>query len=276
MQWSKDFEVGIPFIDADHRLLVDLIKQANESINSRDESAILSSILGALFDYTEYHFFREEKMMELAGYQGLKNHREIHHSLANEVREIDKKFRADPEVFSAVEFRSFLNDWLIDHITGHDLDYRHDCLEKPDAIANAGSLRFMEDERAQGGDGDLKTISVMVVDDNKKILLLVETILRALGLRRIKVEQSSVSALDALINRPADLVLCDWVMDEMNGGEFALKVKEMKLPSKVIIMTGLSIETLRERSTNDAIHGYLEKPISAKSLLGVITLAAGN
>ncbi len=111
----------------------------------------------------------------------------------------------------------------------------------------------------------------MVVDDNEQILLLMKTIFKAFGMRRVQLEQSANSAIDKLIKRPVDIVFCDWVMDEMDGGQFAQMVKDMELPSKVVILTGLSIEEIRKRSSGDATHGYLEKPVSAKNLLDTIS-----
>ncbi len=148
VHWEKEFEIGIPFIDADHRLLVQLINQANDAADKRSESAILSSILGTLYDYTKYHFFREEKLMEFAGHAGLENHRKEHQSLADRVREIDESFCSNSETLKALELRDFLKDWLIDHISGEDFNYREDCLANLSAQEKAGAISFMEDERS--------------------------------------------------------------------------------------------------------------------------------
>ena len=45
----------------------------------------------------------------------------------------------------------------------------------------------------------------------------------------------------------------------------------MNLPSKVVLLTGYSIETLQERSSSDAVEGYLEKPITVKGLFDKIS-----
>ena len=68
IRWTKDLETGIPFVDGDHRILVRLLNQVDESITAFEESATLGSVLGALRDYTVYHFGREETMLRAAGY----------------------------------------------------------------------------------------------------------------------------------------------------------------------------------------------------------------
>ena len=274
--WTNEFKVGVPFIDADHQILVDLINQANACIDKREETATMASVLGILFDYTEYHFSREEKLMELSNYGGLGLHKIIHRSLAKQVQNIDMNFRENPGSVNATEVRDFLNNWLLEHISGHDFEYRDACLKNKTARKKAGAIRFMENEITGIGVTNLANLSVMVVDDNRNFLLLVETILKAIGIRRVQLEQSPEKAFDKLIKRPPDLVFCDWVMEEMNGAEFAQKVKDMNLPTKVVLLTGYSVETLQERSSSDAIEGYLEKPITAKSLIDTISTIAIN
>jgi two-component SAPR family response regulator len=129
----------------------------------------------------------------------------------------------------------------------------------------------MNEERIPYRTGDWSCFSIMVIDDNKNFLVLVKTILKALGLRRIQLVQDPLSAIDRLIKRPADLVFCDWEMEGMNGVVFSQKVKELELGSKVILLTSYSIETLQARSSNNTIEGYLEKPVTVKSLLDKIS-----
>ncbi|MBT4932781.1 MAG: bacteriohemerythrin [Rhodospirillaceae bacterium] len=274
--WTKAFKVGVPFVDADHRILVDLINQVNACIDKREETTTLASVLGTLFDYTEYHFSREEKLMELSNYGGLGLHKIIHRSLAKQVYDIDVSFREDPGSVNATEVRDFLNNWLLEHISGHDFEYREACLKNKTARDKAGAIRFMEDEITGSRAHKLADLSVMVVDDNKNFLQLVETILKAIGVRRVQLEQFPEKAIDKLIKRPTDLVFCDWVMEDMNGAEFAQKVKDMGLPTKVVLLTGYSVETLQMRSSSDAVEGYLEKPITAKSLIDSISAITIN
>ena len=77
-----------------------------------------------------------------------------------------------------------------------------------------------------------------------------------------------------MADRPADIVLCDWVMDEMNGTEFAHKVSEMQLPTRVVMLTGYSIDVLKERSSDLGIADYIEKPVKARTLLETISRVA--
>lgn len=62
----------------------------------------------------------------------------------------------------------------------------------------------------------------------------------------------------------------------MTGTEFAAKVEEFNLPSKVVLLTGYSVETLQSKVSSDNISAYLEKPLNAHELLDTITRTAFN
>ena len=96
VQWKPELETGIPFVDADHRVLVGLLNQVDENIAQFEETATLGSVLNALNDYTLYHFAREEAMLMACGYTGLDEHRNTHARIADQVAEISRKFRQTP------------------------------------------------------------------------------------------------------------------------------------------------------------------------------------
>lgn len=269
--WSSQFETGIPFIDADHKLLVNLINQADTCIQQQEETSVLSSVFTALFDYTEYHFSREEKMMELAGYDGLLEHQEAHRKLAQQVADLERLFRTEPGQVNARDVRNFLNNWLLEHISDHDFRYLEACKDNVAARENAGSSRFMEEEHIHGGNRNLSEMSVMVIDDSFNFQMLIETVLKALGIRRLQLESSASEAIDSLIKKPVDIVFCDWVMEDMNGAELARKVQELELPTKVVLLTGYSIDTLQTRATNTNVEAFLEKPVSPRALLRTLS-----
>ncbi|MDH3336043.1 MAG: response regulator, partial [Rhodospirillaceae bacterium] len=77
---------------------------------------------------------------------------------------------------------------------------------------------------------DYSLMRVMLVDDNENFRTLVKTILKAAGITNIDCIASPLDAIDKLNDRPADVVLCDCVMDEMSGPAFAEKIKEMGIP----------------------------------------------
>lgn len=273
VEWTKKLETGVTFVDADHKVLINLLNQVNDCIDQNEESTVLGSVLDALVEYTDYHFLREEKMMELAGFGGLEAHATIHRALSGQVRTVYTDYQADPWSVDPVSVRDFLQTWLIEHIMGHDFAYRDACVDNNVATQQAGEVHFLNGYDGKGF-SDWAHLRVMLVDDNPNFRRLIETILKAVGVRNLQLVDKPEQGLSRLMQRPADVVLCDWVMDDMNGTEFARKVGEMELPSRVVMMTGYSIDVLRERSSDLNVAGYLEKPIKARTLLETISRAA--
>ncbi len=276
IEWSGDLEIGVPFVDADHKVLINILNQVDDCITEQEESTVLGSALEALVSYTEYHFTREEKLMELAGYSNIEEHKAVHAKLFHKVRTIYHSFEADRESINIEDVRSFLKSWLTQHILGEDVKYRNICIDNQEAAHEAGMVPFIQANGSSVPFNEWGFLRVLLVDDNPNFCKLISTILKAVGISNIEVTGSAEDGLALLSRRPADVVLCDWVMDEMTGTEFAAKVEEMNLPSKVVMMTGYSIDTLKNEATDLNIYSYLEKPVNAHNLLDTITRTAFN
>ncbi len=270
-KWTPELEIGIPFVDADHRVLVSLLYQTETCIEQREETALLGSVLSALVEYVSYHFAREEKLFEGCGYAGADFHIKIHRDLEKEVLALCRRFEDDPQSVEADEVHDFLHDWLVEHIVGHDFAFRSACIGNEKAIAAAAAMPFFKG----GGDKAVTatewgSLRVLVIDDNPNMLNIIETILTIGGIENIELTESATEGLARLAKRPADVVFCDWVMEDMNGAEFARHAAEMEPGTKVVLLSGYSIDVVRQRSAGAGISGYLEKPITATGLLEML------
>ncbi|WP_404378360.1 bacteriohemerythrin [Caenispirillum salinarum] len=278
--WSNDLEIGIPVIDADHKVLVSLLNQVFDTVGDNEEKATLGSVLNSLVEYTEYHFVREEKLQEVAGYSGLEAHKARHRDLERQVMEIRSRFEEDPDSVHGGEVLDFLRDWLVDHIEKRDFDYRDACLASPDAIAAAARIRFGEsdaDREAQEHDEarapavDWASLKVLVVEDNRNFQVIIQTILKSLGVRDIHLAGNGQEGLDDLAERAPDLVLCDWRMETMDGLEFAAQARERGSQARIIMMSGYSDGEVREKALVAGVDAFLEKPITARGFLEAAT-----
>ena len=165
IEWTSDLELGIQVVDADHKVLVKLLNQVDQCIETNEESFILNSILNALVDYTYYHFRREEKLQELCGYPGLSQHKESHSKLEDEVNEVRHRFENENDAVSAQEIRDFLKRWLVDHILVEDFSYKGHCNADSDAIAAAEAIPLYEC-RDDMSAPTWEELSVLIIDDN--------------------------------------------------------------------------------------------------------------
>lgn len=115
IEWSPQYEVGIRFIDGQHRQMLDLVNRVLEGVHARLELEELIEILRDLVRLTEHHFATEEKQMAASGADA-DEHRAEHRRLLEDLRGFTDRLDAD----SAGECSVFLRDWLLRHIESTD------------------------------------------------------------------------------------------------------------------------------------------------------------
>jgi hemerythrin-like metal-binding protein len=111
--WANALSIGVDAIDKDHQVIISLLNRVTQE--SADD-ADLNEVVQELIDYTQYHFKREEAVMEACGYPDLEKHRGLHQSLVVQISAFEQARSKDsgPEQFSHLS--TFLRDWLFDHI----------------------------------------------------------------------------------------------------------------------------------------------------------------
>ena len=122
LPWSRDYEFGLPGIDAQHRRLVDLINRLFSALLSGEGRQILEGILAELVDYTKTHFKDEEQQFLPSAYLGKKEHLAQHQQFIRTVDQVQADFLAGKVVMGS-ETLDFLKDWLLGHINGTDRGY---------------------------------------------------------------------------------------------------------------------------------------------------------
>ena len=117
-------------------------------------------------------------------------------------------------------------------------------------------------------------LKVLVVDDNQNMRKLVTTILQAFGVTSIAEAANGVRALEAMKDNP-DVVILDWMMDEMNGIEFTKAVRT--LPGSpnpyvpIIMLTGHTSADCVAQARDAGVNEFLAKPVSLKAMLARLT-----
>jgi CheY-like chemotaxis protein len=116
----------------------------------------------------------------------------------------------------------------------------------------------------------LDNIRVLVVDDNRAMLLLVRTLLRGFGIRNVVEAIDPAEALSFMKNAAFDLIITDLSMKPIDGAEFARHVRTSKDSANpyvpIIMMTGHSDRTSVALARDAGVNSFLVKPISARTL----------
>ena len=116
---------------------------------------------------------------------------------------------------------------------------------------------------------------VLVVDDDRGILQMVDDILAPYGIKTQKV--TTVSAAEKLL--PANrfsLALLDIYLPDGTGLELAREIKSIDAHFPVIIMTGLPNARNVRGAVDVEVDGYLVKPINLTNLIALTEEVMGE
>lgn len=122
--WNDDYLTGVDCIDAQHKVLVDTLNEANARLAVNVTRDLLEQITRDLLSYALYHFETEEALMQQYDYTGgapedAEKHRQEHRSFSQQVVSLREGLR-DGNLVSREDLLSFLNNWLINHILNTD------------------------------------------------------------------------------------------------------------------------------------------------------------
>jgi DNA-binding NtrC family response regulator len=111
-----------------------------------------------------------------------------------------------------------------------------------------------------------KNIKVVIIDDEKDILDMIEKYLRREGKYIVQTYQNPLSALNA-IDKSVDVILLDIMMPQMNGLDVLSELGKKDIKAKTIMMTAYSTLDKVLKSHREGVTNYIMKPFeSLKSL----------
>ncbi|SHN64498.1 bacteriohemerythrin [Desulfovibrio litoralis] len=122
IQWEPSYEMGIPLLDAQHKLLCSCINTLYRTLNSNGGQKTLISIILSLKEYASSHFNLEEILFEHSAYPDVKKHKEIHRTFEAQVLEVERKL-VNGELEIGYDLLDFLKNWLLTHIIKTDHEY---------------------------------------------------------------------------------------------------------------------------------------------------------
>ncbi|WP_457577251.1 bacteriohemerythrin [Desulfomarina sp.] len=120
--WGQNLSVGLDYIDNQHKVLIKLINDLHRAMKTGKSTSTSGAILDQLIEYTETHFGNEERLFKKFKYPEYENHKKVHTSLVNQVKDLKEQFMAGDGTLS-VELMEFLQSWLKDHILKVDKRY---------------------------------------------------------------------------------------------------------------------------------------------------------
>lgn len=261
LTWSDRLSCGVAVIDDDHQVLVNQFNRLSATMAQGGDPKIIGGVIGALLDYTAFHFERERRLMQVTEFPGADAHMAEHDALLQRLYGMNMDWRSGTLTGQAL--MAFLGEWLTKHILGSDRALgRH--------VAASGGEKLIPPLPSRDK-LDWAAVSVLVVDDSTDFRRLVRSVLQNTGMRDITEARNGMEALEKMRTRAFDVVLVDDDMPVMDGVAFTREVRRSKgAPDPrtcVILMAGegMTRQHLRE-ATLAGVHDLLVKPITPAAM----------
>ena len=121
------------------------------------------------------------------------------------------------------------------------------------------------------------TETILLIDDEKKILEVAGKLLKAMGYHVLTAEEGR-EAIEVYKKHgeTVDLVLLDIIMPNMKGGEVFDRLKEINPEIKVLLSSGYSIDGEATKILERGAKGFIQKPFDMERLSGSIRTILGN
>ena len=120
IEWKKEYAVGVPAVDTDHRELIDLINDLYEQLQSGRYSVNMNDFLGEVYDSMARHFAREEEVMNMNEYPQYEEHKADHERVLEDINNIMYDYQ-DGLLKDDAIMAEMLEGWFSNHFANHDL-----------------------------------------------------------------------------------------------------------------------------------------------------------
>ncbi len=102
---------------------------------------------------------------------------------------------------------------------------------------------------------------ILILDDDKLVTSSLKSLLNLEGFNDAVIFNSPVNALEYLKNNLRNVIISDFMMEEMNGLEFLSEAKKIYPNASMILLTGYADKENAIKAINDVgLYKYIEKP----------------
>lgn len=123
IEWSDEFSVGSPVLDAQHMQIVNAINTLHDAMMNGRSVEVMVNLIQSLEHYAEYHFDLEEELLLDLKYPFLGQHCADHEQFRDTIHDLRSRYQSG-EVFIYPEALQFLSGWFTEHVLGSDMHYK--------------------------------------------------------------------------------------------------------------------------------------------------------
>lgn len=113
---------------------------------------------------------------------------------------------------------------------------------------------------------DLSKISCLIVEDNPHMRAILRSVVTGFGVRSLCEASEGAEALELVVDRKPDIVLCDWEMHPFGGADFLRILRRDRDPIvntvPVLVITAHARRPIILEALKIGIHGFVAKPVA--------------
>jgi hemerythrin len=123
MSWEPELSVGVKELDEDHRELIAMLNEIQETAAAGRNDRELTDLVERVVARAKAHFVHEERLLEESGFPEAQAHYMEHDRMIAKALSVQAAFRCGSPSALSAEFFDFLRDWLNHHILVFDKQY---------------------------------------------------------------------------------------------------------------------------------------------------------
>lgn len=118
--WQARYETGNVHIDSEHKIFLGIIRKLANDIEAEENNGRILRTFLEVLKYTEFHFLREENLMQDMEYPGYPDHKKLHEDLLLKLHKSYEELKDHGPISNDIV--SFLLDWFIRHTISEDMN----------------------------------------------------------------------------------------------------------------------------------------------------------
>jgi hemerythrin-like metal-binding protein len=120
LEWHKEFEIGLPAIDFEHRQLIELINALHDELTGGSEAETVLQFFADVHAAIAAHFALEERMMREQKYARYEDHKADHEELLDQINDIMQGYEQGSYDAQIDRLSRELGDWFSIHFRDKD------------------------------------------------------------------------------------------------------------------------------------------------------------
>lgn len=115
---------------------------------------------------------------------------------------------------------------------------------------------------------NISKLKVLIVDDEPTIRNLIAAVLHGMGISNLKFASNGLNAWETLEQSGSnfDMIICDWMMPEMDGLEFLKKVRADNYETCFVMLTSKKTKSDIVGAIEEGVDAYVAKPFTTNQL----------